>query len=281
MCGGLIGDDVDGKFPGALAAQDLWEDLGGVAYQADRQRLLVFLGIQDQLEGLIEIGDHLIEVALMLAALETSLVHVHDETGAAVEGDRQRLCAAHATAAAGQGESTGQAAAKALLSHGREGLEGALQDALGGDVDPRAGRHLAVHHQAFILELAEVLPVSPVSHEVGVSNKYTRCPLIGLPDAHRLAGLHQQGFIRFQILKGFYDGIKSFPAARCTAGAAVDHEVLGALGNLGVEVIHEHAQGRFGLPRLGGQFGSARRAYFAWLRHGFLSSCFSTPSQAP
>ena len=217
----------------------------------------------------------------MLAALQAGFINVDNEAGATVKGDGQRLCAAHAAAAAGQGEGAGQGAVEALLGHGCEGLEGTLQDALGSDVDPGAGRHLAVHHQAFILELAEVLPVSPVSHQVGVSNKHARCPLIGLPDAHRLAGLHQQGFIGFEVLEGFYDGVKGFPAARCTTGAAVDHEVLGALGNLGVEVIHEHAQGRFGLPRLGGQFGSARRAYFAWLRHGFLSSCFFDALPSP
>ena len=52
----------------------------------------------------------------MLTTLQAGLVHVHDEAGAAVEGDRQRLCAAHATAATGQGEGAGQAAAEALLA---------------------------------------------------------------------------------------------------------------------------------------------------------------------
>jgi len=45
MCGGLVRDDVYGKFPGALAAQNLWEDLGGVAHEADGQGLLVLLGV--------------------------------------------------------------------------------------------------------------------------------------------------------------------------------------------------------------------------------------------
>ena len=50
---GLVGDDVHGKFPGALAAQDLWEYLGGVAYQAYGERLLVFLSVKNQLECFI------------------------------------------------------------------------------------------------------------------------------------------------------------------------------------------------------------------------------------
>ena len=42
----------------------------------------------------------------------------------------------------------------------------ALEDALGADVDPRAGRHLAVHHQALTLKLVKVLPGRPAPHEV-------------------------------------------------------------------------------------------------------------------
>lgn len=145
-----------------------------------------------------------------------------------------------------------EGAAEALASDSCEGLIGALQDALGSDVDPGAYSHLAVHHEALVLELAEVLPVSPVAHEVGVGDENARCPLVGLPDAYRLAGLHEQGFVGLEILKGLYDGIEGFPATCGTAGATVDHEVLGTLGNLWVKVIHEHAQRGFGLPGLGG-----------------------------
>src|SRR5690606_30398842 len=42
------------------------------------------------------------------------------------------------------------------------------------------------------------------------------------------------------------------------ARAAVDHEILGPLGDLGVEVVHEHAQRRLGLPRAGREGGTAR-----------------------
>src|SRR5690606_9575225 len=108
------------------------------------------------------VGD-LVEIALGDAALEAGAVHVHDEADAVVEGDGERLRAAHATAAAGEGDGAGEGAAEALLGDGGEGLEGALEDALGGDVDPGAGRHLAVHHQALGLELAELGPGGPVA----------------------------------------------------------------------------------------------------------------------
>src|SRR5690625_5898985 len=61
---------------------------------------------------------------------------------AAVEGDRQRLRPAHAAAAPGQGQGAAQSAAEPLLGHCGERLIGALQDALGTDVDPGPGGHL-------------------------------------------------------------------------------------------------------------------------------------------
>ena len=45
-------------------------------------------------------------------------------------------------------------------------------------------------------------------------------------------------------------------SARGLAGAAVDDEVLGVLGDLGVEVVHQHPQRRLGLPRPRGQLGA-------------------------
>src|SRR5699024_997266 len=104
----------------------------------------------------------LVEVALALAAVEAGSVDVDDEAGAAVEGHRQGLGTAHAAAAGGDGQRAGQGAVEAFAGDGAEGLVGALEDALRGDVDPGPGGHLAVHHQPFGLELAEVLPVRPV-----------------------------------------------------------------------------------------------------------------------
>ena len=76
-----------------------------------------------------------------------------------------------------------------------EGLVGALHDALAADVDPRAGRHLAVHHQALAIELVEMLPGRPVRHEVGIGDQHARRIGMGAEHADRLAGLHQQRLV--------------------------------------------------------------------------------------
>src|SRR5438477_4117346 len=56
------------------------------------------------------------------------------------------------------------------------------------------------------------------------------------------------------------------PGARRPAGAAVDDEAVGILGHVGVEVVHEHAQGGFLNPALAGALRPARGADDAVLR---------------
>jgi hypothetical protein len=57
----------------------------------------------------------------------------------------------------------------------------------------------------------------------------------GLPD------WTSQRLVVVQALQSAHDGPEALPVAGGLAGAAVDDEVFGALGDLGVEVVHEHA----------------------------------------
>src|SRR3546814_15296783 len=88
-----------------------------------------------------------------------------------------------------------------LATHLDKGLVGALHDALAADVDPAAGGHLAVHHQALAIELVEVLPGGPVRDEVGVGDEHARGVGVGGEDADGLAGLHEQGFVVAKVLQ--------------------------------------------------------------------------------
>ena len=106
-----------------------------------------------------------------------------------------------------------------------EGLVGSLHDALRADVDPRARRHLAEHHQALAIELEEMLPVGPVSDEIGIGEQHTRCGLVGLEHADRLAGLDQQGLVVLEAAQRAHDGIEAFPVARGPPDAAVDDQL--------------------------------------------------------
>jgi hypothetical protein len=161
---------------------------------------------------------------------------------------RERLRAAHAAEAGGQDPLALEVAAIMLAAHFGEGLVGALDDALGADVDPRAGGHLAVHHQALAIELVEHLPGRPFGHEVGVGDQHARRVLVGAEHADRLARLDEQGLVLLEPLERLDDLVEAFPVARGAADAAIDDQALRVLGDLVVEVVHQHPHRGLGGP---------------------------------
>ena len=160
--------------------------------------------------------------------------------------------------------------AEPLGGDGGERLVGALQDPLGADVDPRARGHLAVHGEAELLEAAELGPGGPVADEVGVGDQHPRRPLVRPQHADRPAGLDEHRLVVLEGGQGAHHGVERAPVAGGAAGAAVDDEVVGPLGDLGVEVVLQHAQRGLGLPGPGGQGGAARCADGACALHGSL-----------
>jgi hypothetical protein len=88
----------------------------------------------------------------------------------AVHRGRQRLRPAHAPQAASEEQFALQTAAKMLLRYSSKGLVCALQNALSTDINPTAGGHLAIHRQAQALIGAEVLPIAPGRHQVGIGD---------------------------------------------------------------------------------------------------------------
>ncbi len=103
-------------------------------------------------------------------------------------------------------------AAEVPARAGGERLVGALQDALRADVDPAAGGHLAVHRQAHRFEPAKLLPGRPFRHEQAVGDQHARRQLMRAHHADRLAGLHEQGLVVFELAQGGDDGVERFPA---------------------------------------------------------------------
>ena len=241
---GLVGDDVDLDAP----AQQLGEDHGRVADHADRQRPALPLRGQHRRDRLVQrVGDH-VEVAVPDPAVQPVGVDVDDQAGAAVHGDRERLGAAHAAAAGGQRQRAGEGAAEPLGGDRGERLVGALQDALGADVDPRAGGHLAVHGQTELFQAAELGPGGPVADQVGVGQQHPGRPLVGAQHADRPAGLHQHRLVVAQFGQGPDQRVVRRPVAGGPPGAAVHDQVLRALGHLRVEVVHQHPHGRLLRP---------------------------------
>ena len=259
MRGGLVGDDVDG---GALG-EHAREQLRRVAQQADGERPTGVAGLGGELERVLQaVGPH-VEVAVLDPALDGARVAVDADRDAVVHGHGERLGAAHAAEPGGEGDRPGQGAVELLGGDGGERLVGALEDALRADVDPRPGRHLPVHGQAEGLQAAELLPVRPVADQVGVGDQHARRPLVGLHHADRAAGLDEHRLVLLEGAQRTDHGVEGAPVAGGLAGAAVDDELVGVFGDLGVEVVLEHAEGGFLLPSQGAQFRTARCPYGA------------------
>src|ERR1022692_3460296 len=81
---------------------------------------------------------------------------------------------------------------------------------------------------------------------------------MGAEDAHGPARLHEQGFIVGERFERAHDGVKRRPVARRPSGAAVDDQLVGVLGDLGIEIVVQHAQGGFLVPSLAAEGGAAR-----------------------
>ena len=264
----LVRDDVDLDLAGLLSAEEFGEDLRRVADDADAQRLAGLFRGDDAGESGVEVCRVLVEVAVRDAAGEAGLVDVDDEDGSPVERDGERLRAAHAARAGGEGQGSGEVVAGVFTFSRREragdggkGLVGALEDPLRADVDPRPGRHLAVHREAEVLQAAELRPRRPVADEVRVGDEHARRPFVRAEDSDRLARLDQQRLVGLELVEGADDRVVRVPRPRRAARAAVDDEVFGVLGDLGVEVVHEHPLGRFGAPALGRSLRAPRRPH--------------------
>ena len=86
-------------------------------------------------------------------------------------------------------------------------------------------------------------------------------PAMRPEDADRLARLDEQRLVvRRATRSDRDDGVERLPDARRLAGAAVDDQIVGPLGDLGIEIVHQHPQRGFLWPSLARQRRAARRA---------------------
>ena len=188
-------------------------------------------------------------------------VDLDAERDAAVHRDRQRLRAAHAAEARGERDRAGERAAEAPAGDLGEALVGALHDPLAADVDPRAGGHLAVHRQPQRLEPAELVPVRPVRRPGSSWRSGRAAPTRGCGTRRPACPTGPAASRRRPASRSVRDDrVEGVPGARRPPGAAVDDEVVGPLGDLGVEVVHQHPQRRLLRPAAAGDLGAARRA---------------------
>lgn len=230
---GLVGHDVGARPARPHPREDLGDDLGRIAEEPHRARLARGRPARDERQRLVERLRLLVEIAGAQPGVDPALVAFDREAGGAGHHRGERLRAAHAAETRRQHPAAGEIAAILLAPHLGEGLVGALHDALRADIDPAAGRHLAVHHEPLAVELVEMLPGGPVRHEVGIGDQHPRRILVGAEDADRAARLHEQRLVGLERAERRHDPVEILPAAGGAADPAIDHQLVRTLGHIG------------------------------------------------
>jgi hypothetical protein len=128
-----------------------------------------------------------VDVADLLATGGPNRIHLDRDADAFVHRDRKGLGATHPTEPGGEHDAAFEGSAEVLPGQLGEGLVRALENALGPDVDPGARGHLAVHHQAGLLELPKDVPGRPLADEVRVCDEDPRRPFVRSQHADGLA----------------------------------------------------------------------------------------------
>ena len=226
------------------------QDFRSVAQQADRDRFARCLGFCQHRHRFIKRRRGPVEIAGAQAHLDAARLAFDREARSAGHHRRQRLRTAHAAKPGGEQPLAAEVAAMMLTAHLDEGFVSALHDPLGANVNPGAGGHLAVHRQPLAIEFVEMFPIRPFRDKIGIGDQHPRRIFMGAKHADRLAGLDQQGFVRFQPLQRFDDPVIAFPVARGSTDAAIDDKLLRPFRDVRVQIVHQHPQRRFGEPAL-------------------------------
>ena len=103
---------------------------------------------------------------------------------------------------------------------------------------------LTVHRRPRF-EIAERLPRRPRRHQQRVRDEHPRRSSMRAKETNRLSRLDQQRLVVLEIAKRRHNRLVRLPIPRRFARAAIDDEIIGALGDIGIEVVHQHAQRRF------------------------------------
>ncbi len=255
----LVGHDV-GRH---ASSRELGQYVGRVAFEGDGSRHARLLPLVDAIERVVEVRRPLVDVSGRQAPLDAGRVDLDHERDAAVHRHGKRLRAAHATEAGGHDKPTGQRAAEMAPRQLGQCFIRPLQNALGADVDPAAGRHLAVHGEPAIFEIAEMRPRRPGRNEQGIGDEHARRPRVRAEDGDGFPRLHHERLVVLEAEQRRDDGVERRPAARRAPGSAVDDEIIGTFGDFRIEVVHQHSERSFLRPSFAGDRRASRRADMA------------------
>ena len=182
--------------------------------------------------------------ALGVAGVDAGVVHLGDDGGGAGDHGRLALGAGHTAEARGDEQLSGQILvvgdAQLQPAGVQQGVESAVDDALGPDVHPAAGGHLAVVRYAQSRRPIEVLLIVEGAHHEAVGDDDPGGQLMGVEEAQGMAGHDHQGLLVGQGFQVLLDEAILHPVLADLAGLTVGGELVGVERHVEVQVVVDH-----------------------------------------
>ena len=240
MAGGLVAHEVHLD----IMAHHIFQQIHDIAVIGDGNRRfgrqMLLGGSKDLLQVLIA----LLDPALLQAGLDAGGIHLRDDAHRAGNLRRLGLCTAHAAQARAHEQMARQVAvvgnAQMHPACVQQGIIGSMHDALGPDVHPAAGGHLAVvGHTHFLRDLPVLLVVEHAHHEpVGKDDPGSL--RLRREKPQRMAGFQYQRLLVGHHLQVFLDEPVLQPVMADTARLPIGHQLVGIEPHLKIQIVLDH-----------------------------------------
>ena len=190
----LIGDDVGDAF-----SLEQFAGYGcAVFHDADADRFPLFQTIVNPFECFIEGIRCPVKIAFTPLVLGLFWINLGDEDASIIHCSRKGLRSAHIAKPGRENPFSSQAGCLEMFPcASAEGFVGALQDALGTDINPASGSHLSVHGEPHQVQLVEVFLCGMAGDKVGVGDDDPWCSGMRWSNVNGFSGLYAESLIWF------------------------------------------------------------------------------------
>ena len=199
-------------------------------------------------QRLLQTVGALTDPPLGIPGIDAGIVHLCDDGHGPGDLRRLALGPAHAAQARRHKQPPGQVPvggnAQLQPSGVEQGVERPVDDALGTDVHPAAGRHLAIVGHAQGSSPVEVLLIVKGPHHQAVGDDAPGRQLVAVEQPQGVAGHDHQRLLIGHDLQILLDEPVLHPVLAHLPRLAVGHQLIGVQGHVEVQVVvHHHLEG--------------------------------------
>ena len=259
--------DVEARLIGAEVhvtpdAVEVLPQVDDVALVGERDRLARSACEPDSVNERLEVGEDLIDPALLMALRDGVRVNLGDDSDRARDHGGLRLRSAHPAEAGRHEDAPGEVTGTQVKPTGVEHRDGRpVHDALGPDVHVAAGRHLAITRDAERGHASVVVTTGVVRHDHSVGDDDPGSFRVRREEPERVTGVHDQRLFVGHLREVLHREQILCPVLEHRAVSAVRDQLVRVLRHRGVEVVLDHVHDRRGLGRSGGVLADRPRAH--------------------